>query len=120
MRALVVFHDGGGRRHPLGFLMKKGFSHCFVCMESNGLWMKVDGQQGVPVVGYLTQSEGFDLAGFYRDRGYTVVETEQRRDAVLSPFALRNCVGLVKAMLCIRSFAVTPRQLYRHMMRNQT
>lgn len=117
MRALVVFHDGV--RHPLGMLMKTGFSHCFVCIEENGLWIQVDGRDGVPLVHYLAQSDGFDLASFYRDKGFTVVETEQGSSAVLSPLVLRNCVGLVKAVLCIRSFAVTPWQLYRHLRRKQ-
>lgn len=119
VRALVVFHDSFERAHWMSRFMKPGFWHCFVCMERDGLWIKVDGESGLPVVQYLTQSEGFDLAGFYRDQGFTVVETEQRGSAVISPLALRNCVGMVKALLCIRSFAVTPWGLYRHLTRNE-
>lgn len=100
--------------------MRKGFWHCFVCLERNGLWLKVDGERGVPVVEYLTQSDGFDLAAYFREQGCVVIETEQRQEAVFTPLILRNCVGMVKAILCIRSFAVTPRGLYRHLMRNQT
>lgn len=123
MRALVVFHDNilpkSGRTHPLSRFLRKGFWHCFVCLESNGLWIRLDGECGVPVVQYLTPSDEFDLAGYYRDQGCVVVETRQRDTVPLAPLALRNCVGLVKAVLCVRSWAVTPWQLYRYLKRNE-
>lgn len=117
MKALIVFHDDTETRHPLSRFMRKGFWHCFACVESDGVWLQLDGRAGVPVVRYLTVADGFDLAQFYRDKGCTVVETEQGKAPSLWPFALRNCVGLVKAFLCIRSAAVTPWQLYRHLTR---
>jgi hypothetical protein len=119
MRALVVFHDNIDGAHPLSRFMKPGFWHCFACVENDGIWLRIDGEKGVPKVAYVTQSDGFDLAEFYREQGCTVIETKQRQEPVPSPFILRNCVGMVKAMLCIRSCAVTPWQLYRHL-RNET
>lgn len=113
MKALVVFSDGDAV-HPLGRFLRPGFRHCFACVLSNGLWLQVDGRLGVPVFKYLTTGD-FDLATFYRDKGYTVVETEQRDRAVTWPLVLRSCTGLVKAALCIRSWSLTPHQLYRHL-----
>lgn len=113
MRALVVFNDGQ-EGHPLGWLLKRGFRHCFVVLDSAGLWLKVDGERGVPTVSYVTTSD-FDLAQFYRDHGSTVVETEQRQHPVVWPLVLRNCVGLVAAVLCLSRPVATPFGLYRHL-----
>lgn len=110
MKALVIFCDDDS--HPLSFMLRKGFRHCFVCLEDNGLWFLLDGGPGVPRIKYLTTSD-FDLIKFYRDQGMTVIETSQRDKPVLSPFILRNCTGMVKAVLCIRSLSVTPYQLYQ-------
>lgn len=114
MRALVVFNDGADG-HPLGWMLKRGFRHCFVVLDSSGLWLRVDGERGIPVVAYVTTSD-FDLAGFYREQGYTVVETEQRSRPVTWPLVLRNCVGLVAAVLCV-PFAATPYRLYCRLMK---
>ena len=112
MRALVVFcHDN---THPLAWLLKPGFRHCFVCLESNGLWLLVDGGPGIPDIKYLTESD-FDLAAFYREKGFIVVETHQRQKAVTAPLVLRNCVGLCKAVLCIAGWSFTPFGLYKQL-----
>lgn len=114
----MVFHDEGENAHILSPLLKRGFWHCFAVVERNGLWLMVDGRDGRPDVKYVCNSDdGFDLAGFYRDRGMTVIETVQRDDPAPWPLCLRNCVGLVKSLLCLRSWAVTPYQLYRHIER---
>lgn len=115
MKAIVVFHDRIESRHPLAFLLRRGFWHCFCCVLSNGLWIQIDGEEGVPVVRYLCEDDEFDLVAHYRDQGCTVVETVQRAECLPSPLALRNCVGLVKATLCIRSWAITPYGLYKHL-----
>lgn len=74
----------------------------------------VDARDGRPVFQAL-QGSGFDIAAFWREAGYTVVETVQG-PPLRSPFVAVNCVGLVKAALCIHApFAVTPHQLYRHL-----
>lgn len=113
MKALVVFTDSSAR-HPLSFLLKPGFRHCFVCVVSGNWWLQIDGAEGVPVVKPLTDAS-FDLAAFWRDQGAMVVETEQGRNPSLWPFVWNNCVGLCKGVLCIRSRAVTPFGLYKHL-----
>ena len=115
IRAIVVFGDGE-RQHWLAWLLKPGFRHCFVCLEDNDLWLQVDGAEGVPIIKYLTTSD-FDLTMFYRDQGMTVVETYQRIKPVIWPLMLRNCVGLVKTVLCIRSMSLTPYSLYKRLKR---
>lgn len=112
MRALVIFCDDN--THKLAWLLKPGFRHCFVCIESNGLWLQIDGGPGIPNIKYLSESD-FDLATFYRDKGFTIVETFQRNKSVTFPLILRNCVGLTKGILCISGWALTPYELYRQL-----
>jgi len=113
MKALVVFR-GLKAEHPLGFLLKKGFRHCFVCLENDDLWIQIDYCAGIPEVKYLANND-FDLKGFYEDQGMTVVETYQRDTAPTVPVVIRNCVGLVKQVLGIRNFSFTPYSLYRRL-----
>lgn len=113
MRALVVFHGHGC--HPLARFLKPGFKHCFVVAEAGDYHVRLDGMDGKPVLDVVCGSD-YDLATFYRREGYTVVKTSQRRTPPLWPFVPSNCVGLVKAFLCISApFAVTPYALYRHL-----
>lgn len=108
----MVFCDDNN--HPLSWLLKRGFRHCFVCLDNNGLWLMVDGGPGIPNIKYLTEND-FDLAQYYRESGYTVIETVQRKKAVTSPLVLRTCVGFIKAVLCITGWAFTPYQLYKQL-----
>jgi hypothetical protein len=112
MKAIVVFNNGGPVRHPLGWLLKRGFRHCFVCIVTGNWWLEINGALGVPIIKPLTDA-GYDLAAFYRDQGFTVLETEQRERPSLSPFVWNNCVGMVKTVLCLKTWALTPHQLYR-------
>ncbi len=115
MRALVVFHDHGC--HPLDRFLKPGFKHCFVVVDAEGYWVRLDGVGVYPVVDVVCGSD-FDLATFYREEGYTVVKTRQQQPG-LWPFVTTNCVGLVSAVLCRRSlFVFTPYGLYRSIVRH--
>lgn len=113
MKAIVVFCD---TTHRLAWFLKPGFRHCFVCVVSNGLWIQIDARYGVPYVKYLTTAD-FDLGGYFRDLGCTVIETEQRQHAGRFPLVVRSCTGLVAAMLCLKSWALTPYQLYKYLRR---
>lgn len=118
MKALVIFCDGGEPAHPLAFLLKAGFRHCCVALLSGDYWLLLDGERGVPVFRVLAAGD-FDLAGHYRDCGLAVVEIEQASRPLRAPLVLANCVGFVKAVLCIRSLAVTPFGLYRHLTKGE-
>ncbi len=103
-----MFHDHGG--HVLDPFLKPGFRHCFVAVESGEYWIRIDAQGGRPVIEVIAASD-YDLAAFYREEGYTVIETQQQAGGACL-FVAANCVGLVKTVLGLRaSFVVTPWQL---------
>lgn len=108
--ALVIFSDHG--THPLSPLLKRGFRHVFCAVRDRDHWCVVDGASGLPVL-YVGHGE---LAEWYRDQGYTVVEVAERR-RVRTPLVAATCVGVVKAVVGIRSRAVTPWGLFRHLRR---
>lgn len=113
MRVIVVFHDHG--THWLSRLLKPGFKHVFCAVEADGHWITLDGRAGVPVV-EIVAAASYDLAAFYRERGYAVVETEQRGQVRPVPVVPYNCVGLVSAFLALGApWVVTPWQLYKHL-----
>jgi hypothetical protein len=115
LRALAVFHGFGD--HPLSWLLHKDFRHVFVVLESEGDWILIDGQTGLPTVKAVARAD-YDLAAFYRSEGLIVVEIERGRQTVRWPWALANCVGHSKAMLGIRApFCWTPRQLFKRLTR---
>ena len=110
---LVVFYDPEGAIWE--WALKPGFRHVFVCVDDGENWILIDGRDGRPIFQNI-QTSRFDLKGHFEQQGYTVVEAEQGSKPLRTPFVLVNCVGLVKAVLCIRApFAVTPYQLYRHL-----
>ncbi len=112
MKALVVFHGHGC--HVLSRFLKPGFSHVFVALRNGDYWILFDTQAGVPIIEVVAPAD-YDLTAFYRRQGFTVIETEQRMTVPRGPFAIANCVGQVKSILCIRSAAITPYALYKHM-----
>lgn len=117
MRALVVFHDHG--THVLARFMKTGFKHCFVAIETDGLWVTLDGRAGLAVV-EIAAPAYCDLAAFYRAEGFTVVEAEQSARVPFTVFVPYNCVGLVKAVLAIGApLVVTPWQLFKFLERRR-
>lgn len=117
MKALAVFHDHGN--HIFARFLEPGFRHVFIVLQSGNYWIRVDGMSGVPVVEVVAAAD-YDLAVFYRDEGYAVVEVQVETAAPRGPLANTNCVGLSKVFLGIRrSFIVTPHGLYRHL-RNAT
>lgn len=112
--ALVVFTGEG--THPLSPLLKPGFRHVFCAVRDRDHWCVVDGAEGLPV---LYVGHGDDLAVWYREQGYTVLEVP-RRERTRAPFVVASCVGMVKAIVGIRSLAQTPWGLYRHLRRSRT
>ena len=114
MDAIICFHD-----HGTGFLsrfLKPGFRHCFVAVRNGNYWIVIDGRY-VPPAEVVAPAD-FDLAGFCRDKGFRVIETEQRATARRAPFVTANCVGCAKALLRLRApFALTPYGLYKHLRR---
>lgn len=117
MRAIVVFHGRGQGRWAR--LLAPGFRHCFVCVldEVRGIWIRIDGQAGIPSF-RAEAAECFDLAGFYRATGFTVVDCDSHTPRVpRTALMLGTCVGAAKRVLGLRApFVLTPKQLYRRLM----
>ena len=121
MRSLIVFHDLGTGRFAR--FLAPGFRHCFVSVldERAGIWVRFDGRDGQPNLG-AEAAKDFDLAGFYRNCGYAIVETTvQRPRAFGTPFMLGTCVGAAKRILGIHApFVLTPAQLYLYLIRHRS
>lgn len=114
--AIVIFE--GDNTHPLSFLLSRGFRHvwCAVIDERRNAWVG----HNLKVTGYETNClapADYDLAAFYEAEGYTVIRLTQPRRRVPGWLAVASCVGVTKTVLGIRSRALTPRQLYRHLTR---
>lgn len=118
-RALVVF---SGEAHLFWLrLLRPGFRHCFLALESHGRWITYDPMLHRTALALLSVPASFDLAGWYRVRGLTVVVTRvpplpaQPRPMPWGPF---TCVEAIKRILGIRDRRiVTPWRLYRRLAR---
>ncbi len=117
-RALAVF-SGKADLRWLG-LLRPGFRHCFVALEEAGRWITVDPLAGYTDIAVQPVPAAFDLAGFYRERGFTVVETRRRRRFRPAPLLPATCVETAKRVLGIASWRVlTPGQLHDFLLRNK-
>lgn len=112
MKALVVFHGHGN--HWASRFLKPDFRHVFVAFANDPYWIRVDGMSGIPVA-EVVGGTSHDLAGFYRNQGFHVIETEQAT-GISGPFLIANCVGMTKAILGLNApFCWTPYQLYKRL-----
>lgn len=110
---------GGEADQPWLWPLKRGFRHCFAAIEEAGGWTVVDPLSGRLLVTRLEVPGGFDLPGFYRRAGLSVVGPllpgPPRRSALpwLSPF---SCVSVCRALLGGGApFALTPFGLFRRL-----
>ncbi len=112
-RALIVFH--GERARWWACFLKPGFRHCFAAIDHNGYWIVFDPRQGLVELKVATRTD-YDLAAFYREKGYTVAEITQGTRPSLAPLMPATCVSAVKRLLAIRApFALTPWGLWRRL-----
>src|SRR3546814_7993467 len=87
--------------------LKPGFKHCFVAVEADGQWITLDGRAGLPVVEIVAPAD-YDLATFYRSRGYAVIETKQRGRVPLMPRSeehtseLQSLMRISYAVFCLQ------------------
>ena len=116
--AIVVFHDND--EHPLSWMLKKGFKHCFVCVNTGRYWVRVNLTSPIPEIKVEADFD-YNLVDFYREMGYTVIYTRQRltRMKWYNPFfgtlMVANCVGLVKTILSINTLSWTPYSLFKEL-----
>lgn len=117
--ALVIFMGEVSIRWAK--LLRPGFRHCFTVVGRHEQWVIVDPMSNFTNLGVISGPSIDEVAEWYRQFGFTVIETVVRREAS-SKFAWRlfTCVEAVKRVLGIRaSWVMTPWQLYRHIAREQ-
>lgn len=116
-RAYVVFC---GDTHLAWLrLLRPGFRHCFLAVNDGRHWITLDPLSTYTELAVQPVPASFDLAGWYRAAGRTVlparIDRARRRPAPLAPF---TCVEAVKRALGIHDrWLLTPFQLYRHLLR---
>ena len=101
--------------------LKKGFRHCFVLINDGQHWVSLDPLLNHTEVQVHNVPPSFDLPGWLRGRGLTVIESPvdhaHRKPA---PFMLFTCVEAVKRVLGLHAWHVlTPWQLYNHLTKTQ-
>jgi hypothetical protein len=118
MYGIIVFQDDN--EHPLSWMLKSGFKHVWCAtLDPDRGWSSYDWRKGFPAI-CVQAGADFDLAGHYRNEGYTVLEIECGTIPSYKPFILNNCVGHVKLVTGVKSWALTPHQLYKHLTKEQT
>ena len=113
-KAVVVFLGQKSVDDPAWYArwLKTGFVHCFVLVESEGLWIKIEATRGRVQLTILDDV----TASHYRDQGAVAVETAVQLHGGF-PFAIKSCVGFTKAVMGLKSWAVTPFGLYKYLER---
>lgn len=117
-RALACFSDNVGLWWLR--LLKPGFRHCFVVVETAAGWVTVESLSHCVTVGAMPPL-GSDPASWLRAHGLVVVEA---RVSAAPPQALPwrpfTCVEMVKRVLGLRAaWVATPWQLWRHLEQNR-
>ncbi len=118
MDALVIFSSDN--THPLSFLLNKQRRHvwCAIKDEERGHWISYNWSQGIPELTCLATSD-FDLKTFFEDQGLEVLETVVGDTPPHGPLQWNNCVGHVKTILAIHTYALVPNGLYKHLTRRR-
>jgi hypothetical protein len=102
--------------HWIAPILRGQFNHVHVLIydDPTNIWMLHNyGRTGheLKVFG----SGDVDVRAFSEREGGTVVAIDADTDTPIRlPLILNNCVGMAKALTGLRTWAVTPQQLYRH------
>jgi hypothetical protein len=108
---------GGVADQPWLRVLRPGFRHCFAALGDEAGWTVLEPLSGRLMVARLPVAGSFDLPGFYRRAGLSVLgpfvagAPAARPLPPLLPF---TCVALCRALLGSGApFAVTPYGLFR-------
>ncbi len=108
---------GGEADQPWLKPLRRGFRHCFAALADEAGWTVLEPLSGRLLVARLPVPAGFDLPGFYRRAGLSVLgpfAPGLPRARKLPAFAPFTCVALCRALLGPDApFAVTPYGLFR-------
>lgn len=116
MRSVVVFTCA--REHWLAKALRPGYQHVFCsvpCEHDEKASIIIDlTARGIEV--WPVQGDADDLCLHYRKRGDRALTVDYRPgNRHLLPSTTNSCVGMTKQLLGIRSAALTPYQLFRHL-----
>ena len=119
MDALVIFSSENN--HPMSWLLHKERRHawCAVRDTERGHWLSYDWAQGIPRMRCEAPSD-FDLKSFYQEQGFEVVETMVGTTPPHGPLQWNNCVGHIKTILALNTYALVPNGLYKHLTRRSS
>lgn len=117
--AVVVFSGSAAARWLR--LLKAGFRHCFLAIQSAGMWIIYDPLATGTELTIVGAMDSDDVAAFFTGQGLTAVTTRTRRlTRTPVPWRPFTCVEAVKRGLGIRDGSIwTPWQLYQYMKKNQ-
>lgn len=119
MDAILVF--GPENEHPFAWLLDKKYRHvwCIIADERAKSWVSYDWHQGLPRVRAEAELD-FDILAHYNEQGLNAIKVTYEPKANWGPLVLNNCVGHVKSVLGIQSWAVTPLQLFKWATRDKS
>lgn len=117
MGALVIF--GSENKHWAAGILAAGCRHVF-CSIFDGdanMWVTHSlTERGLTVS--VDADGAFDLQAYYENHGFDVYAIDYHPENIsYAPCLMNSCVGYTKALLGLRSLAVTPLQLRRHVRR---
>lgn len=119
-RAIVVFH--GKVDHWWVRFLKQGFKHCFILLEDthHHRWLLIEplgSQFEFWTDPHFPTNSMCDPALFYKNVGYSVIETSIKKSPrKIAPANLCTCVEVIKRILGIHHrWILTPYQLYNHL-----
>ena len=112
MKCLVVF--GAENAHPLAWLLNRSRRHVWCALRDTeqNMWLSYNWHKGLPIIRAEAAAD-FDLEAHYLSNGFEVLSIERGDIPCMSFSILNNCVGHVKVVCAIKSWALTPYQLYR-------
>lgn len=95
-------------------LLKPGFRHCFVLLESHGQWIIYNPLSHKTDITLIEGNTVFDHVAYFRRHGMKVVPwVIGPVDLKAAPLGVYTCVEAIKRLLGIHaSFVLTPWNLY--------
>lgn len=118
MKCLVVF--GSENAHPLAWLLNRSRRHVWCALRDTeqNMWLSYNWHKGLPIIRAEAAAD-FDLEAHYLSNGFEVLSIERGDIPCMSFSILNNCVGHVKVVCAIKSWALTPYQLYNSLTRKK-
>lgn len=110
--AIVIF---GSSQLPYLKLLKAGYQHCMIAVQSGAAWQLIDPLSNAFYVTELGIVHPDEIISSFADQGFDAIPVQRRAPvAAEMPLGLFTCVEVVKRVLGIRNrWVMTPWQLRR-------